>query len=77
MHNFFSIKFAYEKNYLYSNKQSFQNKIHLSHNHTETTTRIFFSVSNLHMKKTFYTATSNHLKTGSTCDTIVQGLLYA
>ena len=34
MHNFFSIKFAYEKYILHRNKQSFQNKIHLLHKHT-------------------------------------------
>ena len=44
MHNFFSIKLAYEKNYIYSNKQSFQNKIHLSQSYRGYYMHIFFSI---------------------------------
>ena len=69
MHNFFSIKFAYEKYILHRNKQSFQNKIHLGQNHTGPTICIIFSLSNLHMKNTFYTATGNHFKKRFTWDT--------
>ena len=66
MNNYLSIKLAYEKYILHRNKQSFQKRIHLGHNHTEGNIYIIFSVSNMHMKNTFYTATSNHLKKGST-----------
>ena len=70
MHNFFSIQHAYEKYHLYRNKQSFHKGftlLHLLHKYTEATICIFFSVSNLHMKNTFYIATSNHFKKRSTC----------
>ena len=35
-------------------------------NHTEGNIYIIFSVSNMHKKNTFYTATSNHFKKGCT-----------
>jgi hypothetical protein len=76
IHNFFSIKIEYEKYHLYRNKQSFHKGftlLHLLHKHTEATICIFFSVSNLHMKNTFYIATSNHFKKRFTCYINIQG----
>ena len=76
IHNFFSIKIAYEKYHLYRNKQSFHKGftlLHLLYKYTEATICIIFSVSNLHMKNTFYIAISNHFKKRSTCYINIQG----
>ncbi len=61
MHNFFSIKFAYEKYILHRNKQSFQKKIHLLHKHTGGA--LYFIVSPIfYIQNNTYQNNAHHSK---------------